>query len=581
MKDATIEKEKENSVLKKNTLAANLSSRPPKTASIDLDVLVKKAEKLGIPYLQEIPKISEEVLNIISKDISRQHKIIAFEQNGKVAKVGIVDPGNTDALNVLRFISEKKKLEFDLYLISEQMYEDMAEQYLGGAEKAIEEAMEMFKGGDIELEDTSATEENVNEKENVQSAPVTKLLSVIIRHAVDGKASDIHIEPINKEYRVRFRVDGILHSSLSVPKGVGRAIVSRIKILSNLKIDEKRKPQDGRFKVVEDGHSIDFRVSTLPVIDGEKIVLRLLDSQQKMIAIDEMGLVGKGSEILLRNINEPYGIILMTGPTGSGKSTTLYACLDILNKEERNIITLEDPVEYSIGGINQSQINSDIGYTFASGLRSILRQDPNVIMVGEIRDSETAELTIHAALTGHLVLSTLHTNSSIGAIPRLIDMGIESFLLASSLRVVAAQRLVRRICTECRHEAEAPQQIKNYMEEMIQNLPKEEMEKYGVDISKGIRLFEGKGCEACGNTGYKGRIAIFEALEIDKEVKELISEHNGSEAQIQEYANKQNMISMKQDGILKVILGLTTLEEVERVTEGSQTVGGEIEDDRG
>ncbi len=362
---------------------------------------------------------------------------------------------------------------------------------------------------------------------------------------------------------------------------MGRAIVSRIKILSNLKIDEKRKPQDGRFKVVEDGHSIDFRVSTLPVIDGEKIVLRLLDSQQKMIAIDEMGLVGKGSEILLRNINEPYGIILMTGPTGSGKSTTLYACLDILNKEERNIITLEDPVEYSIGGINQSQINSDIGYTFASGLRSILRQDPNVIMVGEIRDSETAELTIHAALTGHLVLSTLHTNSSIGAIPRLIDMGIESFLLASSLRVVAAQRLVRRICTECRHEAEAPQQIKNYMEEMIQNLPKEEMEKYGVDISKGIRLFEGKGCEACGNTGYKGRIAIFEALEIDKEVKELISEHNGSEAQIQEYANKQNMISMKQDGILKVILGLTTLEEVERVTEGSQTVGGEIEDDRG
>lgn len=580
MNDAKTAKDGVAAVLGKNDPMKKLSSDRKRDVPVGLDVLAAKAEKLGIPHLQEIPRINDEVLGIISEDISRQHKIIAFEQNGKSAKIGIVDPSNTNALNVLRFISEKKKLEFDLYLINEQMYEDMAEQYSGGAEKAIEEAMEMFKGGEIELEDVSASDES-KEKENVQAAPVTKLLSVIIRHAVDGKASDIHIEPINKEYRVRFRVDGILHSSLSVPKGVGRAIVSRIKILSNLKIDEKRKPQDGRFKVVEDGHSIDFRVSTLPVIDGEKIVLRLLDSQQKVIAIDDMGLVGKGSEILLRNIDEPYGIILMTGPTGSGKSTTLYACLDILNKEDRNIITLEDPVEYSIGGINQSQINSDIGYTFASGLRSILRQDPNVIMVGEIRDSETAELTIHAALTGHLVLSTLHTNSSIGAIPRLIDMGIESFLLASSLRVVAAQRLVRRICPECKHEIKVTPQIKNHLEEMIRDLPKEEIEKYGVDISKGIRLFEGKGCEVCGNTGYKGRIAIFEALEIDKEVKEIISEHNGSEAQIQDYANKQNMISMKQDGVLKVLLGLTTLEEMERVTEGSQTVGGEIEDDKG
>ena len=282
----------------------------------------------------------------------------------------------------------------------------------------------------------------------------------------------------------------------------------------------------------------------------------------------------------MRNIKEPFGIILMTGPTGSGKSTTLYACLDILNKEERNIITLEDPVEYSISGINQSQINPEIGYTFASGLRSILRQDPNVIMVGEIRDSETAELTIHAALTGHLVLSTLHTNSSIGAIPRLVDMGIEAFLLASSLRVVGAQRLVRRICSECREEITIPSTVLEYIRGQVEGLPSEEVQKYKLNLDDGFHIYKGRGCEVCGETGYRGRIAIFEALEIDKEMKEIISEHNGSEVEVQQYANRQGMITIKQDGVLKVLLGLTTLEEVERVTEGSKSIGGEVEDDK-
>jgi type IV pilus assembly protein PilB len=544
--------------------------------------LIKTANNLGIPYLDKIPKISGEVLNIISQDVAKQHKIIAFEKNKKTVKIGIIDPNDTNALNVLRFIVEKNNLEFDLYLINEEMFAEMVAQYSGGAAEAIEEAMTQLKGDSDEIgEDMFSQEEDKNntEKSTLQSAPVTKLLSVIIKHAIDGKASDIHIEPMgSKEYRVRFRVDGVLYASLSIPKEVGRAVVSRIKILSNLKIDEKRKPQDGRFKIIEDGHSVDFRVSTLPVVDGEKIVMRLLDTGNSVIDLKSMGLFGKGHEILIRNIKEPYGIILMTGPTGSGKSTTLYACLDILNKEERNIITLEDPVEYSIGGINQSQINPEIGYTFASGLRSILRQDPNVIMVGEIRDSETAELTIHAALTGHLVLSTLHTNSSIGAIPRLIDMGIESFLLSSSLRVVAAQRLVRRICTDCKHEAKATDSIVKYIKSQIENLPKEEVEKYGVDLSKGIHIFEGKGCEMCGNSGYKGRIAVFEALEIDKTMKEIISEKNGNEIDVQKYANEQGMIEMKQDGMLKVLLGLTTLAEVERVTEGSKNIGGEVED---
>jgi len=545
----------------------------------DSNPLAEKANFLGMPYLEEAPKINNEVLDIISRDIAIQHKIIAFEKNGKKVKVGIVDPNDINALNILRFIVEKKKIELDLYLISEEIFQDMAEQYSGGAEKVIQEAMELLQD---DADFNVVEESEKKEIDSMQAAPVTKLLSVITRHAIEGKASDIHIEPFGKEYRVRFRVDGVLHSSLSIPKEVGRAVVSRIKILSNLKIDEKRKPQDGRFKLSDEGgHFVDFRVSSLPVVEGEKIVMRLLDTENKIVDLESMGLIGKGKDILVRNVMEPYGIILMTGPTGSGKSTTLYACLDILNKEERNIITLEDPVEYSISGVNQSQINPEIGYTFASGLRSILRQDPNVIMVGEIRDSETAELTIHAALTGHLVLSTLHTNSSIGAIPRLVDMGIEPFLLSSSLRVVAAQRLVRRICKNCKQEIKIPQSVLENIKNQIETLPQEELEKYGVNLTDGIHVFEGKGCEECGNTGYKGRIAIFEALEIDKDIKEIISEKDGAEIEVQKYAEKQGMIKIKQDGLLKVILGLTTLAEIERVTEGSKSVGGEVEDDKG
>lgn len=544
---------------------------------IQMQAVAKTAASLGIPYLQEVPKINDELLQIISQDVAATNQIMAFERSGKNVKVAIVDPQNTNALNILRFIAEKRKLEFDLYLVSESMFKEMFSLYSGGAEKAIEEAMELMQNDDSE-EEMYETEQKEAQSDNLQSAPVTKLLSVVIKHAIEGKASDIHIEPLGKEYRVRFRVDGILYASLAIPKGVGRAVVSRIKILSNLKIDEKRKPQDGRFKIVENGHRVDFRVSTLPITEGEKVVLRILDTGNKVIDFESMGLIGQGKEILQKNIMEPFGIILMTGPTGSGKSTTLYACLDVLNREERNIITLEDPVEYTISGINQSQINPEIGYTFASGLRSILRQDPNVIMVGEIRDSETAELAIHAALTGHLVLSTLHTNSSIGAIPRLVDMGIEAFLLASSLKVVGAQRLIRRICPNCKQETNIPERVLEFINAEIKKIPVVEMEKYGIDIKNGIHMYEGKGCEECGNTGYKGRIAIFEALEIDDKLKEIISEKNSVEVEVQKYAESNGMITMKQDGIVKVLKGLTTLSEVERVTEGSKSVGGDVED---
>jgi type IV pilus assembly protein PilB len=410
------------------------------------------------------------------------------------------------------------------------------------------------------------------------------LVQVIIRHAVDGRASDVHIEPIEGKYRVRFRVDGILHSSLVLPDEVGRAVVARVKILSNLKIDEKRKPQDGRFKLEGAeavGNSVDFRVSTLPVVEGEKVVMRVLDKSQGNFDLMSLGIMGRNYEVMMREIKNPFGIILMTGPTGSGKSTTLYGFLQILNKEERNIITLEDPVEYYVEGVNQSQIKPEIGYTFANGLRSILRQDPNIIMVGEIRDSETAELAIHAALTGHLVFSTLHTNDSIGAIPRLIDMGIEPFLVAYSLRVTAAQRLVRKICEKCNQEKEMPPNITQRIKDTLKNVTTEELKKYGINSLEKLKFYEGKGCEACGRTGYKGRIAICEVLELNESIQQVILENGGSEVKLRDEAEKQGMLTMKQDGFLKVLKGMTTLAEVERLTEGSRTVGGDTEDDKG
>lgn len=545
----------------------------------DIEALVKEAGRLNMPYLDKVVLISPDVLGIISEDIARANHLIAFEKKDGLVRVALVDPQNINALNVLRFISEKTQLRFEVYLTSLKIFQDMVAQYVGSAEKVIEEALESLKDDELDgiSENLAESKEN-SSNTNVQSAPVTKLLSVIIRHAIEGKASDIHIEPIDKEYRVRFRVDGVLYASLAVPIEVGRAVVSRIKILSNLKIDEKRKPQDGRFNVVENNHQIDFRVSTLPTMDGEKVVLRLLDKENKLASLENMGISGKCGDILIRNIKEPFGIILITGPTGSGKSTTLYSCLETLNSEERNIITLEDPVEYSIAGINQSQINPEIGYTFASGLRSILRQDPNIIMVGEIRDSETAELTIHAALTGHLVLSTLHTNSSIGAIPRLVDMGVEAFLLASSLRVVAAQRLVRRICEKCKKEVKVSNAIREYILKEIEGISAEDIARYGINVDANFQLFEGSGCEECGNAGYKGRVAIFEAIEVDSDIKEIISEHNGNEQFIKEYVKKQGMITMKQDGLLKALAGKTSLSEIERVTEGSRSVGGELDE---
>ncbi len=539
----------------------------------------KRAEALGLPPLETIPKsIEKSVLSFVPEDTARKYQMAVFSKEGDTIRIAMVDPEDFEALNMLRFLAEKEQLNIEIHLTSPEIIEEIFKQY-SGADRALKEAISSLKkdeptGVALEGGDAEAAASTLDQ-EIIQDAPIARLVEAIVKHAMENRASDIHIEPAEEGYRVRFRVDGLLHSTLVFPSQVGRAVVSRIKILSNLKIDEKRKPQDGRFRATADGKTVDLRVSTLPVVEGEKVVMRVLDKSDNIVDFKKMGLWGRNGEVLRRKIMEPYGIILMTGPTGSGKSTTLYSFLQILNQEERNIITLEDPVEYSIAGINQSQVKPEIGYTFASGLRSILRQDPNVIMVGEIRDSETAELAIHAALTGHLVLSTLHTNSAIGSIPRLVDMGIEPFLLASSIQVVAAQRLVRRICPDCREEETIAPKLLKKLQELVDGLPVSEVKKYDYDASKGVKLYRGAGCDTCGNTGYKGRIAIYEALEVTDEVKRIITDERGNEGKIIIEAKKQDMLSIREDGILKALQGLTTLSEVERVTEGDVLVDEE------
>lgn len=546
---------------------ANSSSVKKTAGNAAEDSLEKKAAALGMAFLEKVPKeIESTVIGLIPKEVAEKQKLVAFERKENLVKVGMVDPQNINALNVLRFIAEKEKLEIEVYLISEQSLQDLLEFYAGPTEM-VKEAVASYKD-DIVLDDEvgGTQKKETQEVETLKDAPVTKLVQVIISHAIEGHASDIHIEPMDKDYRVRFRVDGILRVSLIFPKEIGPVVVSRIKILANLKIEEKRKPQDGRFRLTIGGKEVDFRVSTLPVLMGEKVVMRILDKEEGLASIETLGLFGLASENLQAGIKESFGMILITGPTGSGKSTTLYALLKILNNDERNIITLEDPIEYNLEGLNQSQIKPEIGYTFASGLRTVLRQDPNVIMVGEVRDAETAELAVHAALTGHLMFSTLHTNTAIGAIPRLMDMGIEPFLLASSLRVVVAQRLVRRICTECRAKKKVAPAIEKQIREEIKNVSAEELAKYGIKLSDGVYFYEGKGCEKCNNSGFAGRVAIYEVIPVTENMKAIMTEKDGAENLLRAESNQKGFLTIRQDGMLKAIKGLTTIEEVERVS---------------
>jgi type IV pilus assembly protein PilB len=517
-----------------------------------------RAGFFNLPYVDlRSSSIPKEAAPLIPKESVTFYNLAPFEFKDNILKVAITDPTNLQALQALEFVGQKQGVQVQLYLASRASVETM-----GGKRKNLTSVVGQALQ-DFQIERDKEVKVQVKPaQENIEGAPIIRIVDVILSNAIEANASDIHIEPSDIDVRVRYRIDGILHTSLMLPKHVHPAIISRLKILANLKIDESRLPQDGRFHVDVGGKSVDLRVSILPLIYGEKVVMRILDKSGKVPTLEDLGVRGKALEWVMENIKKTHGIFLITGPTGSGKSTTLYSILSMINTMSVNIITLEDPVEYFIEGVNQSQINPDIGLTFAAGLRSILRQDPNVIMVGEVRDKETAELAVHAALTGHLVFSTLHTNNAIGAMPRLIDMEIEPFLLTASINVVVAQRLVRKTCPHCRKSQPAPEAVAEQLKTEIVGIPEVYFE--GIDKTK-IELSKGEGCEKCERTGYKGRLGIFEVLPLVPEIQDLIL-NKAQSGKILEVAKKLGMISMRQDGIVKVLRGETTLEEVVRVS---------------
>ncbi|MFH1233178.1 MAG: GspE/PulE family protein [Patescibacteria group bacterium] len=532
---------------------------------IDVEELTKlKAKVFGLPYqLLMNQKIKESALNTISAEVAENYKIICLEKNGQKIKVGLIDSENFKAIEVVDFLAKREGLQVEYCLISKNSFDIAFKQYKT-LKKEISTALKVKEQEDIEQFSKSGKQNEAEFEEVVKIAPVAKIVSVIIRHAIEGRASDIHIEPLQNESRVRYRIDGILHTSLILPKSIHDAIVARIKVMADLKLDETRIPQGGRIRIDSNDKKIDLRISILPLLNNEKVVIRILDISRGAPALSDLGFIGQELEVIRKNIKKKDGMFLITGPTGSGKSTTLFSILNEINKEGVNITTLEDPVEYFIKGVNQSQIRPEIGYTFASGLRSFLRQDPDVIMVGEVRDNETAELVIHASLTGHFVLSTLHTNDAIGAIARLIDMKVEPFLLGSTLNVVVAQRLGRKICLHCKVEDNLPTDVVDEINGVIDNMQIDVLKKVltGVDL-KNLKFYKGKGCSYCGNTGYSGRIAFAEVLDITDKVKEVIM--NGKKIlSVEEIRKSQQFTTIKEDGIIKVLLGLTTMEEVLR-----------------
>jgi len=521
---------------------------------------------LGIPFVDLAKEIvPTDILQIIPEPIAKKHKIVAFEKSGRNLKIAMLNP---EDIQTIDFIKKKTGFKIITCLTSEDSIEVILKQY----EKSLKAEF-----GDIIKRDASEVSDGEVEEDLekiAQGLPIIRIVDTLIKHAILQEASDIHIEPDEKEVRVRYRIDGILHDAMTLPKQVTQGIIARIKVLSNLKLDEHRVPQDGRFKIEKEGKKMSFRVSILPIFDGEKIVMRLLDESSKGLTMEQMGLTGESLEIMHRQIKKPNGMILVTGPTGSGKTTTLYTVMDILNTPAVNISTVEDPIEYRMPRINQTQIYPKVGLTFASGLRSLLRQDPNIIMIGEIRDNETIEMAIHAAMTGHLVLSTLHTNSAAGALPRLLDMGAEPFLVASTLNVVVAQRLVRKLCSNCRKEykltsADLNTLNDNYaMDDILEAIKKSSILKDKLkekDDWQDMKFFKKAGCEQCNNEGYHGRLGIFEVLEITEEIGKMITQKNTSE-EIERQAKSKGMLTMIEDGFIKIIRGLTSIEEIMRVT---------------
>jgi len=496
----------------------------------NLGILISDFLKYPFIILAKVT-ISSDVFNIIPEKIARRKKVIPFAKDATGIKVAMIDPSDKE---LIQMISKKVGLPVVTYLATEQDISNALRIYRKDLQKTFDQLI--------------ATNE----------VPMSKIVDLLISYASQDKASDIHIEPEEKDSLIRFRIDGILHDILFLPKNLHDQIITRIKILSKLRTDEHLNPQDGKMRIALEDEDIDVRVSILPVTEGEKAVLRLLSSKFRKFSLVDLGMNQKDLKKVTTAYNKPYGMILSTGPTGSGKTTSIYAIVKILNTREKNITTIEDPAEYRIKGVNQINVNVKTNLTFANGLRSILRQDPNIIFVGEIRDSETAGIAVNASLTGHLVLSTLHTNDAATALPRLIDMDVEPFLVASTVNVIIAQRLVRKICDICKSTRVIMK------EELLRNLPSEVVNKF-IGEKNEITIYQGAGCKICHATGYSGRIGVFEVLEVTKDIRDLITKRQDADVILQK-AIEEGMTTMLDDGLEKVLKGLTTIEEVLRVT---------------
>jgi len=521
-----------------------------------------KAEVLGVPYIDlSAVRPHEEAMRNISRQAAATYHFVAFDVKDNKLLIAMESPNDFQALEAVKFIAKKRALLPEIYLASKPAIDRL----LGGAAEIQAEIGSALRDFETELAETAGVEAKDGKaiEKYIEEAPVTKVVAVLIRHAIEGNASDIHIEPTAQDLRIRYRIDGKLHTSLLLPMRVHPAIVSRVKILAHLKIDESRLPQDGRFATTTDDRAFDFRVSSMPTVYGEKIALRILDKSRGAPSFDELGLWEPQQSTFRKYLKSPHGIILISGPTGAGKSTTLFTALSLVNQPKVNIATLEDPVEYDIPGVNQTQTNPDIGLTFASGLRNLLRQDPDILMVGEIRDKETAELAVHASLTGHLVLSTIHTNDAVGTIPRLVDMGLEPYLLTATIRLVAAQRLVGRLCQECRQEREIPPQLKEKIIDELADIPNEY--KTESNQTKPTHLYAAEGCPVCQETGSIGRLAIFEVVPVSRDLRQAINA-NAEYDTLKDIAREQGTIAMRQDGLLKALQGHVAYEDVVRVT---------------
>ncbi|MFA5750985.1 MAG: GspE/PulE family protein [Candidatus Paceibacterota bacterium] len=547
----------------------NIDEALIETGITEETILNAKGKFLKIPIKKiNTKEMSFDVLKYIPEDSATYYHFVPLELKEGILEVGVTDPQNTQAMDALQFISAKSGIPFKVFLISSSDYKSVLESYRGMSTQVEEALDELNKEEEDEksahevknLDKEIKKAESSEDTKIVEDAPVIKIVAVLLKNAIGEGASDIHIENTGEKVRIRFRVDGILRTTLALPPNIYNGIVARIKILAKLRLDEKRKPQDGSFSTVVEKRKIDFRISTMPAYFGEKVVIRILDSERGVKPINELGLSERNLAMIRKALDKPYGLILITGPTGSGKTTTLYSMMNELNKEESNIVSLEDPVEYHIPDVNQSQMMPEIGYTFASGLRSILRQDPDIIMVGEIRDKETAQLAIQAALTGHLVFSTLHTNNAIGAIPRLVDMGVDPYLIAPTLVLSIAQRLARTTCPESRKLAPMDESLKVQFEETFRDLP----EKFKKEIEIGDKIYETVPSEKCPS-GTKGRIAVFEMFDVGKEMQEVILT-KPVDTEIYKIARQSGMLTMREDAMLKALKGIIPLKEAYNFT---------------